>query len=336
MASRTPVFIPPAAVLQRRGTVVTPPVAAALPRQGAIVQRAVSHADSDRNKQLATIPREPSLKLPAPTGMLFHIDGPDLSDFSDRHERLTAAHHIFPKSGLGWLYNHMTESQRVRVRRALFMTMNAGPLSLARLTSNLISPHTAVGRRRVLSDKRSDDPHHNRARKAFFEQGLDLVRTDDGGMDPRSMAYFMLAQYVSRVIWPAFCASNRNDAFKLTDQEAAYVLKLVQIAEMIHYHVEAEPRNPSHSRGIFQDHPDGAYKGRVPRLTLPSGATLNKEYRVKKREEAIVKRQERALKNQTLGERLKDDVDEAETPKQRKRALRAYISRYGLAGYSMG
>ncbi|MCE9672146.1 hypothetical protein LY474_30500 [Myxococcus stipitatus] len=186
----------------------------------------------------------------------------DLTNWHGGKPGLANAHHKFPKSASAWLFEHMTEQQRARMREKLFMDKRAGPKSLARLRSLLISPNS--NGHLVKSDHRTDDPHNNHAQSPQGEEYLDLVHATDGSLTPRSQVTQDLAR---DVVFPIYLRqklarlSGIQEDFQLTDEEADDVIAKLREAEELHFAIESgNPLAPSHSSGdVWTSDGEGTY-----------------------------------------------------------------------------
>jgi hypothetical protein len=186
---------------------------------------------------------------------------------------LANAHHKFPKSAIGWLYDHMTAQQRADLRLAVFLPGNAGPTALARLRSILITPRAQ--QELVSSDERSDDPHNNRGGSAPSEAFLDLVHQSDGGLTPRSRVVQSLANDVVKQIYLKYRLmqlAGEGEAFVISDDDAQRVIDHFRRSEELHYAIENNPRLPSHSSGDAFERVDHAQsKKYVKKPVAPIG-----------------------------------------------------------------
>jgi len=186
---------------------------------------------------------------------------------------LANAHHKFPKSAIGWLYDHMTAPQRAELRLAVFLPGNAGPTAVARLRSILIAPRAQE--ELVSSDDRSDDPHNNRERSAPSEAFLDLVHQTDGALTPRSRIVQSLASDVVKQIYLKYRLkqlAGEADGFVIDDGDARRVIDHFRRSEELHYAIEPNPRLTSHSSGDAFERDAGAYaKKPVAPIPVPGG-----------------------------------------------------------------
>ena len=198
---------------------------------------------------------------------------------------LANAHHKFPKSAIGWLYDHMTPQQRAELRLAVFLPGNAGPTAVARLRSILIAPRAQE--ELVQSDDRSDDPHNNRERSAPSEAFLDLVHQTDGALTPRSRVVQSLASDVVKQIYLKYRLkqlAGEADGFTIDDADARRVIAHFRRSEELHYAIEPSPRLTSHSAGDAFERGGGAYaKKPVAPIAVPGG-NLSERYEARQAE----------------------------------------------------
>lgn len=210
------------------------------------------------------------------TDYLDHLaSGTNLSGWNAGNPDLANAHHKFPKSAIGWLYDHMTDPQRAALRRAIYLPGNAGPTAVARLRSILIAPRAQD--QVVTSDHRSDDPHNNRDRSARGEEFLDLVHDSGGSLTPRSRIVQSLAQDVVKQIYLKYRLmelAGAGAAFVINDEDAQRVIEHFRRAEELHYAIELNPRLPSHSSGDAFEQGDHAFAKRPVSPIHISGSTL--------------------------------------------------------------
>jgi hypothetical protein len=267
----------PARVVQRREGVG--PKAFAIPRTarsrhfaGGIIQRSLSSstdsAESDSSRDLIG-------EALQDTSYLHGLSGKgNTSDWNAGKKELAFADHKFPKSALAWLYDHMTEAQRNRLRQALWLSKNSGAKSLARLRSNLIAPVSIVTRELVESNNRTDDPHHNREQSLKGEEGLDLVRDTSGALTPRSQIVQSLAQGVVQQIYLKYKLAllcGTGESFMISDTDANEIIAELRRMEEIHFAVELNPSLPSHSSAdVFIKEKSGKFsKSLCPVVSVP-------------------------------------------------------------------
>lgn len=215
-----------------------------------------------------------------------------VSGWSGDSEDLSGAHHIFPKSALVWVFEHMSSHQQKMVKTLLMLPPNAGGMAMTRLRSNLISPRDRGAM--IRPEARNDDPHHHGGSGRVGEEYLDLVRTTSGALEHRSRCYQQLAWFVCQVVARRFFGGGRSATFVLTNGEATVITTLILKAEMLHYYLEHEPTKPSmhgatfwrtspidrrYYKGAIADRaiPDYFSRGGVRALTLERGYKAAKE-----------------------------------------------------------
>ena len=231
---------------------------------------------------------------------------------------LTGAHHVFPKSALSWLFDHMTEVQRDQLRMSLYLPREAGAQALARLKSNVISSYYNE-RTLVRPEERKKDPHHHPELSEKGEEYLDLVRTRQGGYDPRSFILKQLAEFVIRQIYPRYVQEGRSENFKLSEYEAGWIIECLERAQMVHYAIAPDPKRPSHHlTGIWvQDEERRYVKTEIPSPNVPRLEFMSANYRLaglleqqaEERELAILARsRRRAEAQQTMSTQLQMDI----------------------------
>ena len=179
--------------------------------------------------------------------------------WSKGHSELTDAHHKLGKNVLAWLYDHMTEGQRGKLRTAIHLDRTSKALALTRLTSNLISTDTGLPSdkpgepKRALSGKRTDDPMNNSKTSKPGHQYLDMVETDSGALTPRSEEYFQLAHGVmdaisQRYLQHRLTTGSDGKDFRLSDEEADAVTAALRKAEALNHKIEGSTEQPSHTK----------------------------------------------------------------------------------------
>jgi hypothetical protein len=237
----------------------------------------------------------------------------DLSGWNGRNSDLASAHHKFPKSASGWLFEHMSEVKQGEFRTKLNLPRSAGPAAIARLRSFLISPKH--GTSIAVSGKRLDDPDNNQ--KSVAEPFLDLVETSDGSLTPRSRAAKNLASNVVVQIYVRYRLSGDPESFVLTDEEADAVIEHYLRAEQAHYTIEPDPTLPSHSgESIWETEGERYKKKPVPPILLPNSDQLVSHYTTAKQKElALADTRRSIIKNffQWLAKPSSKDVDDIKT-----------------------
>lgn len=227
----------------------------------------------------------PPIGTPAPTsgasssstaflGDLSLVPKADTGSWNTDHPELKFAHHKFPKGVLAWLFEHMSEPKRVKLRTELFLRKTAQAMSLTRLRSNLIAASAADCKTRVASEARLDDPNNNRKASLPGEEFLDLVHMKGGGLSPRSRIYSELAQNVVKAVYDRYRDSKVAADFLIDDADADRVIGALVEAEAAHYAIEGNPKLPSRSDGdAFAWSSDGGFR-KVPVCALVLGSAL--------------------------------------------------------------
>jgi hypothetical protein len=209
----------------------------------------------------------------------------DLSGWNGGRSELANAHHKFPKSASGWLFEHMSDVKRGEFRTKLSLPGSAGPGAIARFRSFLISPKH--GTSTAVSDKRLDDPHNNQS--SVTEPFLDLVGTSDGSLTPRSRVAKSLASNIVTQIYIRYRLSEDPETFVLTDKEADDVIDHYLAAEQAHYTIEPDPKLPSHSaESIWETEGERYKKKPVPPISLPSSDEQVSTYATAKQKELVL------------------------------------------------
>lgn len=207
------------------------------------------------------------------------VSATNMSNWNARNPDLANAHHKFPKSAIGWLYDHMTAQQRTDLRVAVFLSENAGPAAVARLRSILIAPRAEKAL--VSSGDRSDDPHNNRAHVESNEAFLDLVHDTGGALTPRSRVVQSLASDVVKRIYLKYQLkqlAGEADGFTIDDTDARRVIEHFRRSEELHYKIELDPKLTSHSSGDAFAFGAGSYaKKPVAPTPVPEG-NLSEHY----------------------------------------------------------
>lgn len=159
---------------------------------------------------------------------------------------VAGSHHKFPKRTLGWLHEHMTETQKEEINEALSLKKGSGPKSWSKLASNLIP----WGAHKIASDERLDDPEHT-------GEWLDLVEMKKSRrLTPRSQEYKNLAFSYQGIR----SQMEKEQREMLTDEEARTVGQHLLAAQLWHHAIEKSPTAPAnYGENFWKRTPD---KGR--------------------------------------------------------------------------
>ena len=169
-----------------------------------------------------------------------------------------------PKRTLGFLYERMTDEQRVKMRARLHLDPGAGHTALARLRSNIIPR----GPQQIAPEMRGDDPDH-RGDDGVAE-GVDTVIDQSGSMTPRSRTYVSLAAHAKQINERLTAVA----ADRMNDEEADGAIDHLHRAEVLHHSMEGGLQAANYGDGFWR--PDGKgkhVKGRAPTKEVPGGGS---------------------------------------------------------------
>ncbi|WP_219909777.1 hypothetical protein [Pseudoduganella armeniaca] len=128
-------------------------------------------------------------------------------------------HHKLAKSTIEWVYQNLSEEQRVIARKRLDLPANAGLASFQSLFSNLtFGPLSA---QRFEDPKRALDPN---------TRGPRLKRT----LTPRSLEYFILNDYIAAIEGPGSASFDARAKRGFSESEFAFILDKMERAEKKH------------------------------------------------------------------------------------------------------
>ena len=158
--------------------------------------------------------------------------GLDFKKWNNGEAEIVGGHHKLPKRTLGFLYDKMTDPQRVKMRGRLNLDPGAGHKALARLRSNIIPR----GPLQVAPEMRADDPDATPG--GMVSEGVDAVIDKSGSMTPRSRKYVSLAAHAKQIHDRLTAVA----AAKMSDEEADTAVDHLHSAEALHHSMEGGPQ----------------------------------------------------------------------------------------------